>query len=1112
MKKRLLAIGIVFALSVSMLGPTGTIVGYAAQMNAENEAADQDEKALNDWEIASQKVNSYRDIEDEEPPVIIRKNAASKHGIMALSTSYDPRNEAEADSIPAVRNQGSLGTCWAHSAQSMIEMDLWRQGTLNADDMSEFQTVYFMNHDWEDPLGLCSNDNFHTTDGTSALSATWYGKGGNTAYTKYMLMDWVGALSERDYPETAYSALEAQKADAYLEDDYAINKDAAHVQDVYVINTKDSATIKEMVKEHGAVGISYYHNGQTTAENGGTTQQLYYNAEKAAYYYDGETESTNHAVAIVGWDDDFSSSNFNSHHQPANNGAWLVRNSWGATWGDEGYFWISYEDKSLANVAYAVVAVAKGSEDYYDHNYQYDGGIYEGSVVYSDLKAEGDGIEMANVFTAQSDEVLEAVAAYVSAGDTYEIEIYKNLEDSTDPTKGILVHSQQGNPDEPMLEGYHTIKLDKKIELEAEDTFSVVVRLVNTITKSARVYLDKDLTTAWISSKVEVNAGESFYRYYSSQGKNYVWNDAFTKSGNVRVKAYTVLKKQPKIKEGAAVSLVDAQLIEGQPLSSLTFDAVEFVDDNGKTVEGSLEFKDPEYKPEEGITTAEWVFTPDDVRYIQCMGTLSITVLSNKIAIENKDYETTYMYRDTISEPSKDNFTINSPGTISDDEMDWTFKWESEDGTEITSPPSDVGKYTLIVTVKSQTDPRSGVLELPVTISKLTLTRDDFQVKLPGNGTIEYNGQPQQAEVTCEMIEDFTVKYKSGTGVTEETPTEPGTYTVMIDYNKNQNITKIQDMVVGSFVITKKAAFEKHVTENYNYTVNGGLTGESIDLTGYLPEDLGKTSFRLISESWDINEFPEGIDVTEEGVLIYKVNTSEAYSALPVTVRVMVINSEYYNDSEILFTIQLTVKKAPNTEGDTTAPTENPVTPSKPTESPAAPTKPTEEPKRASIGTVLKDSSGASYKVTSVDTVAYKKPVNKSLTKVTIPDKVTINGKKYQVTSIDNNAFSGYSKLKSVKIGKNITSIGSKAFYKCKSLTNVTIPAKVKKIGKQAFADCKKLKKITIKTTKLTSKSVGKNAFKGIYKKPTVTVPKKKKKVYKKLLKAKGVPAKAKIK
>lgn len=97
-------------------------------------------------------------------------------------------------------------------------------------------------------------------------------------------------------------------------------------------------------------------------------------------------------------------------------------------------------------------------------------------------------------------------------------------------------------------------------------------------------------------------------------------------------------------------------------------------------------------------------------------------------------------------------------------------------------------------------------------------------------------------------------------------------------------------------------------------------------------------------------------------------------------------------------------------------------------------------------------------------------------------------------------------------MGKSVTAIGAKAFYKCKALTKITIPAKVKKIGRQAFYGCKKLKKIIIKTTKLTSKTVGSKAFKGIHPKATVKVPKKKLAAYKKLLKKKGVGSKAKIK
>ncbi|MCI5730301.1 MAG: leucine-rich repeat domain-containing protein, partial [Eubacterium sp.] len=145
--------------------------------------------------------------------------------------------------------------------------------------------------------------------------------------------------------------------------------------------------------------------------------------------------------------------------------------------------------------------------------------------------------------------------------------------------------------------------------------------------------------------------------------------------------------------------------------------------------------------------------------------------------------------------------------------------------------------------------------------------------------------------------------------------------------------------------------------------------------------------------------------------------------------------------------------------------------------------------------------NGVTYKVTKIADNAFKN--NKTVTKVTVGSNIKTIGK---------NAFSGATKLKTVKIGKNVTKISDKAFYKCTSLTKITIPSKVKKIGKQTFYGCTKLKTITIKTTKLTRGKVGSKAFKGIYAKATVKVPKSKYEAYKKLLKARGLGAKAVIK
>lgn len=175
------------------------------------------------------------------------------------------------------------------------------------------------------------------------------------------------------------------------------------------------------------------------------------------------------------------------------------------------------------------------------------------------------------------------------------------------------------------------------------------------------------------------------------------------------------------------------------------------------------------------------------------------------------------------------------------------------------------------------------------------------------------------------------------------------------------------------------------------------------------------------------------------------------------------------------------------------------------------------------VGKILKGSN-AKYKVTVAPkkdsktggTVSYMKVTNKNAKTVTVPNTVKINGVTYKVTSIGNSAFNGCKKLKKVTLGKNITTIGDKAFYKCSALTKITIPSKVSKIGKSAFQNCKKLKNITIKTTKLTSQKVGKNAFKGVgssyYKKVEVKVPAKKLKSYKTLLKKAGLSSKAKVK
>lgn len=195
-------------------------------------------------------------------------------------------------------------------------------------------------------------------------------------------------------------------------------------------------------------------------------------------------------------------------------------------------------------------------------------------------------------------------------------------------------------------------------------------------------------------------------------------------------------------------------------------------------------------------------------------------------------------------------------------------------------------------------------------------------------------------------------------------------------------------------------------------------------------------------------------------------------------------------------TAEVKIAKLPPKPSQPTNPS-NPSNPTKPSDpskptNPSNPTKPTNNKKKpAAKGTTLKDSKGATYKVTGAKvknpTVTYVKP-KKNVKKVSIPATITVKGVKYKVTAVSKDAFKNNKKVTQVTIDKNVNNIGKNAFYGCKNL-----------------------KKVIIKTTKLTKKTVGKNAFKGIHKKATIKVPKKKLDVYKKLLKNAGISKSVKV-
>lgn len=420
----------------------------------------------------------------------------------SLPAEYDARNE---NLVPAVRNQNPYGTCWCFSSLACLEINLIKNGLADRGvDLSEFHLAFWSNYSAPDPLG---NDGGAKSwyDANQAGGMTYLDRGGNQTMTASALMNWKGAVNEGLVTESmAVEGLDTE------DQDLAYGHNTYYMSNWFQIPTTDQAEMKAAILEYGAIGISYFHDNQ------------YYNTSTAAEYCPVVT-NTNHAVTIVGWDDFFKKENFKT--TPANDGAWLVRNSWSSRWGEQGYFWLSYEDQTIYETAYAFEGK---KSDVFDNNYQYDHAIYS---TYRALT------QVANVYKAKANgnrmEELGGVGiSLYNAGVNYSLQIYTNLTDPNDPTSGepILSAPQTGTTG---YAGYYMIPLNEKILLEPNDTFAIVFE----VSKESEdpVFVGYERTTNdYRHCETRAGAQESFY----SRGRGWI-DFGVEMDANFKIKAYT---------------------------------------------------------------------------------------------------------------------------------------------------------------------------------------------------------------------------------------------------------------------------------------------------------------------------------------------------------------------------------------------------------------------------------------------------------------------------------------------------------------------------------------------------------------------------------------------
>ncbi len=332
-----------------------------------------------------------------------------------LPKRYDMR---ELGRVTPVRDQGLYGTCWAFASLAALETTLTPQENL----------VFSPDH-----MSLCNSFSLGQNEGGEYTMAIAY------------MASWQGPVYESDDPygdgETNPN-LKARK----------------HLEEAQILAPKDYVAIKEAIYKYGAVETSIYTQMKTANSWSG-----YYNRERATYYYNQEA-TCNHDIIIVGWDDDFPKEYFTI--TPENDGAFICKNSWGTEFGEDGYFYVSYEDANIGTTN--VVYTKLGGADNFDHIYQSDLLGWRGQLGY-----EKEEAYFANVYRAGEDEELAAVSFYATDVDTtYQVYVVPEFEDEDSLNDRKLV--AEGSFEQA---GYYTVRLDDAVKLKDNQKFAVVVHI-----------------------------------------------------------------------------------------------------------------------------------------------------------------------------------------------------------------------------------------------------------------------------------------------------------------------------------------------------------------------------------------------------------------------------------------------------------------------------------------------------------------------------------------------------------------------------------------------------------------------------------------------------------
>ncbi|MEE3323703.1 MAG: Ig-like domain repeat protein [Methanosphaera sp.] len=419
----------------------------------------------------SKTIKGYLNVQSATSKVTITPINAKDLSLLSsnLPAAYDLRNQSL---VSSVKVQSSSGSCWAFTSLASLESVLLRKTGVEY-DLSENNIKNILKK-----YSIVGDASGEPNSGNNDFEPISY------------LVGWYGpVLEEKDKYDS--SSIISPIIDSSF-----------HIQDVYIIPERKNATDNELIK-------------QAIYNYGAVSTGIHSPSGKNSY---STSSNINHGVTIVGWDDNYSKTNFSPN--PPGNGAFIIKNSWGTGSGENGYYYISYYDTTIGSLCKSNdstneqlnYVVLMENKDNYTNIYQYD-------TVVNALDTCSNFVAYKNIYTATKNENIAAFGSYFLQKSNYHVEIKVN---------GKSIYTQKGTVSLP---GYRTIKLNKYVSVNENDEFEIILKINRTNT--GHNYILVQYADLYHSP---VKEGKSFLEYDADDGD---WIDLYDYECVAPLKVYT---------------------------------------------------------------------------------------------------------------------------------------------------------------------------------------------------------------------------------------------------------------------------------------------------------------------------------------------------------------------------------------------------------------------------------------------------------------------------------------------------------------------------------------------------------------------------------------------